>query len=100
MNNTDKLTPTQRMMLLNAIAERDRIIAERDKQIAEQQREVKYYKHQYELAVQRRLKERHERIERRKDRIALAVMLFVVSSVFIPMMLGAIRQLNLWLMLG
>jgi hypothetical protein len=46
------------------------------------------------------MKERHDRIERRKDLIAFAVVLFVVSAIFIPMMLGAIRQLNLWLMVG
>lgn len=93
MNKTDKLTPTQRMALLNAIAERD-------KQIHEQAREIAHYKRQYEIAVQRRMKERHDRTERRKDIVTLAVLLLVVSAVFVPIMLGAIRQFNLWLMMG
>lgn len=92
-NNTDKLTPTQRMTLLNAIAERD-------KQLAEQKREIEHYRRQYEIAVQRRMRERHDRVERRKDIITLAVLLLVVSAVFVPIMLGAIRQFNVWLMIG
>lgn len=97
---TDKLTPTQRIAMLNAIAERDHIIAEKDKEIAEHKREATHYKRQYELAIQRRMKERHDRVERRKDIIAFAVLLLVISAVFLPMMLGALRQLNLWLMMG
>ena len=100
MSKTDKLTPTQRIAMLNAIAERDHIIAEKNKEIAEQKREVAHYKRQYEIAIQRRMKERHDRVERRKDIIAFAVLLLVVSAVFVPMMLGALRQLNLWLMVG
>ena len=100
MNNTDKLTPTQRIAMLNAIAERDHMIAEKDKEIAEQKREVTHYKRQYEIAIQRRMKERHDRVERRKDIIAFAVLLLIISSVFVPMMLGALRQFNLWLMVG
>ena len=93
MNKTDKLTPHQRIAFLNAIAERDKLIAE-------QQREITHYRRQYEIAVKRRLHERHERTERRKDLIALAVLLCVIAFVFLPMMLGALRQLNLWLMVG
>lgn len=100
MKNTDKLTPTQRIAMLNAIAERDHTIAEKDKEIAEHKREAAHYKRQYEIAIQRRMKERHDRVERRKDIIAFAVLLLVVSAVFVPMMLGALRQLNLWLMMG
>ena len=93
MNKTDKLTPHQRIILMNAIAERD-------KTISELKQEVKHYKRQYEIAVKRRLHERHERTERRKDIIVFAVLLLVISAVFVPMMLGALRQLNLWLMVG
>ena len=100
MSNTDKLTPTQRIAMLNAIAERDHMIAEKDKEIAEYKREAAHYKRQYEIAVKRRMKERHDRVERRKDIIAFAVLLLVISAVFVPMMLGALRQLNLWLMVG
>lgn len=93
MNKTDKLTPHQRIVMLSAIAERD-------KTISELKQEVTHYKRQYEIAVQRRMKERHDRIERRKDIIVFAVLLLVISAVFVPMMLGALRQLNLWLMMG
>lgn len=99
MNNTDKLTPTQRIAMLNAIAERDHIIAEKDKEIAAYKREAAHYKRQYEIAIQRRMKERHDRVERRKDIIVFAMLLLVISAVFVPMMLGALRQLNLWLMM-
>lgn len=92
-SKTDKLTPHQRIILMNAIAERD-------KTISELKQEVRHYKRQYEIAVKRRLHERHERTERRKDLIALAVLLCVIAFVFLPMMLGALRQLNLWLMVG
>lgn len=93
MSKTDKLTPHQRVILLNEIAERD-------KQLAEQKREIDHYKRQYEIAVRRKLKERHDRTERRKDIVTLAVLLLVVSAIFVPIMLGAIRQFNLWLMVG
>ena len=100
MNNTDKLTPTQRIAMLNAIAERDHTISEKDKEIAAYKREAAHYKRQYEIAIQRRMKERHDRVERRKDIIAFAVLLLVISAFFVPMMLGALRQFNLWLMMG
>lgn len=100
MNKTDKLTPTQRIAMLNAIAERDHTISEKDKEIAAYKREAAHYKRQYEIAIQRRMKERHDRVERRKDIIVFAVLLLVISAVFVPMMLGALRQLNLWLMMG
>ena len=96
MSNTDKLTPTQRIAMLNAIAERDHIIAEKDKEIAEHKREAAHYKRQYEIAIQRRMKERHDRTERRKDRIALAVLLCVIAFVFIPIAANAFQQTILW----
>ena len=96
MNNTDKLTPTQRIAMLNAIAERDHTISEKDKEIAEHKREAAHYKRQYEIAVKRRLHERHERTERRKDRIALAVLLCVIAFVFIPIAVNAFQQTILW----
>lgn len=89
MNKTDKLTPHQRIILMNAIAERD-------KTIAELKQEVRHYKRQYEIAVKRRLHERHERTERRKDLIALAVVLAVTALVFVPMMVCAFQQTVLW----
>ena len=89
MNKTDKLTPHQRIVMLSAIAERD-------KTISELKQEVKHYKRQYEIAVKRKLHERHERTERRKDRIALAVLLAVIAFVFLPMTVGAFQQTILW----
>ena len=89
MSKTDKLTPHQRIVMLSAIAERD-------KQIAELKQEVRHYRRQYEIAVKRRLHERHERTERRKDRIALAVLLAVIAFVFLPMTVGAFQQTILW----
>lgn len=89
MNKTDKLTPHQRIAFLNAIAERD-------KTISELKQEVTHYKRQYEIAVKRKLHERHERTERRKDRIALAVLLAVIAFVFLPMTVGAFQQTILW----
>ena len=88
-SNTDKLTPHQRIVMLSAIAERD-------KTISELKQEVKHYKRQYEIAVKRKLHERHERTERRKDRIALAVLLAVIAFVFLPMTVGAFQQTILW----
>ncbi len=93
MNNTDKLLPRERVCLMNAIAERDKLIAEKD-------RLIDYYRRTAEIATERRIRERHDRSERRKDIIAFAVLLLVISAVFVPMMLGALRQLNLWLMVG
>lgn len=89
MNKTDKLTPHQRIVMLSAIAERD-------KTISELKQEVRHYKRQYEIAVKRKLHERHERTERRKDRIALAVLLAVIAFVFLPMTVGAFQQTILW----
>lgn len=93
MNKTDRILPRERIYLMNEIAKRD-------KQLAEQKREIEHYRRQYEIAVRRKLKERHDRTERRKDIVTLAVLLLVVSAVFVPIMLGAIRQFNLWLMMG
>lgn len=89
MNKTDKLTPHQRIVMLSAIAERD-------KTISELKQEVTHYKRQYEIQVRRKLHERHERTERRKDRIALAVLLAVIAFVFLPMTVGAFQQTILW----
>ena len=88
-SKTDKLTPHQRIILMNAIAERD-------KTISELKQEVRHYRRQYEIAVKRRLHERHERTERRKDLIALAVVLAVTALVFVPMMVCAFQQTVMW----
>ena len=89
MNKTDKLTPHQRIVMLSAIAERD-------KTISELKQEVTHYKRQYEIQVRRKLRERHERSERVKDRIALAILLCVIAFVFIPIAVNAFQQTVLW----
>lgn len=89
MNNTDKLLPRERVYLMSAVAERDKLIGE-------QQREIVHYKRQYELAVERRLRERRERSERRKDIITAAVLLAVIACVFLPMCVMAFRETVLW----
>lgn len=89
METEKKLIPRERIYLMNEIAKRD-------KQLAEQQREIAHYKRQYELAVERRLRERRERSERRKDIITAAVLLAVIAFVFIPIAANAIQQTVLW----
>lgn len=89
MNKTDRILPRERIYLMNEIAKRD-------KQLAEQKREIDHYKRQYEIAVKRKLHERHERTERVKDRITLAVLLCVIAFVFIPIAVGAFQQTFLW----
>lgn len=89
MNKTDRILPRERIYLMNEIAKRD-------KRLAEQKREIDHYKRQYEIAVRRKLKERHERTERVKDRITLAVLLCVIAFVFIPIAVGAFQQTFLW----
>lgn len=89
METEKKLIPRERVCLMNAIAERDKLIAE-------QRCEVTHYRRQYEIAVKRRLHERHERAERIKDRITLAVLLCVIAFVFIPIAVRAFQQTFLW----
>ena len=89
MNKTDRILPRERIYLMNEIAKRDKLIAE-------QKREITHYRRQYEIAVKRRLHERHERTERVKDRITLAVLLCVIAFVFIPIAVGAFQQTFLW----
>ena len=89
MNKTDRILPRERIYLMNEIAKRD-------KQLAEQKREIAHYKRQYELAVERRLRERRERSERRKDIITAAVLLAVIACVFLPMCVMAFRETVLW----
>ena len=88
-SKTDKLTPHQRIILMNAIAERD-------KTISELKQEVRHYRRQYEIQERRKLHERHERTERRKDLIALAVVLAVTALVFVPMTVCAFQQTVMW----
>lgn len=89
MNNTDKLLPRERVYLMSAVAERDKLIGE-------QQREIQHYKRQYELAVERRLRERRERSERRKDIYAWAVFVTVTAFAVVPFILHALVAFWEW----
>jgi predicted lysophospholipase L1 biosynthesis ABC-type transport system permease subunit len=89
MNNTDKVIPRERVALMNAIAERD-------KTITEQSAKIKRLERQYEIAVERRLRERHERSERRKDMVAAAVLLIAGLCVALPVTLYALTQFWAW----
>lgn len=89
METEKKLIPRERIYLMNEIAKRDKLLTE-------QKREIDHYKRQYELAVERRLRERRERSERRKDIITAAVLLLIVSCVFLPMCVMAFRETVLW----
>ena len=88
MNKTDRILPRERIYLMNEIAKRD-------KQLAEQKREIDHYKRQYEIAVRRKLKERHDRTERRKDIITLAV-LIIAGAYGVILACNAIQQTVLW----
>ena len=88
MNKTDRILPRERIYLMNEIAKRD-------KQLAEQKREVEHYRRQYEIAVRRKLKERHDRTERRKDIITLAV-LMIAGAYGVILACNAIQQTVLW----
>lgn len=88
MNKTDRILPRERIYLMNEIAKRD-------KQLAEQKREIDHYKRQYEIAVRRKLKERHDRTERRKDIITLAV-LMIAGAYGVILACNAIQQTVLW----
>lgn len=88
MNKTDRILPRERIYLMNEIAKRD-------KQLDEQKREVEHYRRQYEIAVRRKLKERHDRTERRKDIITLAV-LMIAGAYGVILACNAIQQTVLW----
>lgn len=88
MNTDKKLIPRERVCLMNAIAERDKLIAEKDRLIA-------HYKRQYETAVRQRLRERHERADRWKDRLTGAV-LAIAAAGMVWLTLDALKEFVLW----
>lgn len=88
MNTEKKLIPRERVCLMNAIAERDKLIAE-------QRREITHYRRQYEIAVKRRLHERHERADRWKDRLTGAV-LAIAAAGMVWLTLDALKEFVLW----
>lgn len=93
MNTEKKVNGRERVYLLNIIAEQN---AAHEAELAEKDRLIAHYKRQYELAVERRLRERRERSERRKDIITAAVLLAVTACVFLPMCVMAFRETVLW----
>jgi hypothetical protein len=88
MNKTSNLKPIERTRYLNAIAERDKLIAEKDRLIA-------HYKRQYEIAVRQRLRERHERSDKWKDRLTGAV-LAIAAAAMVWLTLYSLEQFWLW----
>lgn len=88
MNTEKKLIPRERVCLMNAIAERDKLIAEKDRLIA-------HYRRQYEIAVKRRLHERHERSDKWKDRLTGAV-LAIAAAGMVWLTLDALKEFVLW----
>ena len=88
MNTDKKLIPRERVCLMNAIAERDKLIAEKDRLIA-------HYKRQYETAVRQRLHERHERSDKWKDRLTGAV-LAIAAAGMVWLTLDALKEFVLW----
>jgi hypothetical protein len=88
MNTEKKLIPRERVYLMNAIAERDKLISEKDRLIA-------HYKHQYETAVRQRLHERHERADKWKDRLTGAV-LAIAAAGMVWLTLDALKEFVLW----
>lgn len=89
MNNTNKVIPRERVYLMNQITERDKLIAE-------QSAEIERLGTQYELAVKRRLKERRDRGERRKDILALAVFAVLTCRFAVPGLLYALEEFWRW----
>lgn len=88
MNTEKKLIPRERVCLMNAIAERDKLIAE-------QRREITHYRRQYEIAVKQRLRERHERSDKWKDRLTGAV-LAIAAAGMVWLTLDALKEFVLW----
>lgn len=88
MNTEKKLIPRERVCLMNAIAERDKLIAEKDRLIT-------HYKRQYETAVRQRLHERHERSDKWKDRLTGAV-LAIAAAGMVWLTLDALKEFVLW----
>ena len=88
MNTEKKLIPRERVCLMNAIAERDKLISEKDRLIA-------HYKRQYETAVRQRLRERHERSDKWKDRLTGAV-LAIAAAGMVWLTLDALKEFVLW----
>ena len=88
MNTEKKLIPRERVCLMNAIAERDKLIAEKD-------RLIEHYKRQYETAVRQRLHERHERSDKWKDRLTGAV-LAIAAAGMVWLTLDALKEFVLW----
>ena len=88
METEKKLIPRERVCLMNAIAERDKLIAEKDRLIA-------HYKRQYETAVRQRLHERHERSDKWKDRLTGAV-LAIAAYGMVWLTLDALKEFVLW----
>ncbi len=93
MKTEKKLNGRERVYLLNLIAEQN---AAHEAEIAEKDRLIDYYRRTAEIATERRIRERHDRSERRKDIIAWAVLAVLTGCVALPATLYALTQFWNW----
>ena len=92
MNTEKKLNGRERVYLLNIIAEQN---AAHEAELAEKDRLIAHYRRQYEIAVKRRLHERHERSDKWKDRLTGAV-LAIAAAGMVWLTLDALKEFVLW----
>lgn len=93
MDKTEKkLNIRKQTYLLNIIAEQN---AAHEAELAEKDRLIEHYKHQYETAVRQRLRERHERADKWKDRLTGAV-LAIAAAGMVWLTLDAIVEFWCW----
>jgi len=93
MNTEKKLNGRERVYLLNIIAEQN---AAHEAELAEKDRLIDYYRRTAEIATERRIRERHDRSERRKDIIAWAVLAVLSGCVALPWALYALEEFWRW----
>lgn len=92
MNTEKKVNGRERVYLLNIIAEQN---AAHEAELAEKDRLIAHYKRQYEIAVRQRLRERHERSDKWKDRLTGAV-LAIAAAAMVWLTLYSLEQFWLW----
>lgn len=92
MNTEKKVNGRERVYLMNIIAEQN---AAHEAELAEKDRLIAHYKRQYETAVRQRLRERHERADRWKDRLTGAV-LAIAAAGMVWLTLYSLEQFWLW----
>ena len=92
METEKKLNIRKQTYLLNIIAEQN---AAHEAELAEKDRLIAHYRKQYEIAVKQRLRERHERSDKWKDRLTGAV-LAIAAAGMVWLTLDALKEFVLW----